>query len=164
MRSGSIIIADANGIEQEMSLSRGQLRVGSAPDNDLVIAGPDIAPYHALISYDDRERLVVAITDENIIGQGGMRLTFNLAQAARRRDLAWIGDYVLSYQPPRSDSRTQPLSPVATPMVAPAERQSADDIDLLHALLDQTAGAAYMSATPDAITVEMPLLALTVSA
>jgi hypothetical protein len=100
MYSGSILVTHPNGRQQEIPLNTGQLRIGSAPDNDLVIGGPDIAAHHATITCDERGRLIVAIGGENIAGQGGMRLTFNLPQISHQRALAWISDYVVSYQPP----------------------------------------------------------------
>ena len=92
MLTGSILISHPDGREQEIPFC-GSLRIGSAPDNDLIIAGPDIAPHHATITCDDRGRLIVEIGGENIAGQGGMRLTFDPPQVAKKRTLAWIGDY-----------------------------------------------------------------------
>jgi hypothetical protein len=99
MGSGSILVTDPDNVQQEFPFHSGRLRIGSAPDNDLIIAGPDIAPHHATITCDERGRLIVEVAAENIAGQGGMRLTFNLPQLAKPRALAWIGDYVVSYWP-----------------------------------------------------------------
>jgi FHA domain-containing protein len=166
MRTGSILITDSNGLAQEMSLGRDHIRIGSAPDNDIVVAGAEIALHHATVTWDERGRLVVEIGAENLVGQGGMRLTFNLGQVSQRRDLAWIGDYVLSYEPAGWESRTQPLDVAdlpagvaLAPEAAPAARSSADETALLAALLGQRPiGPAE---TPhDAPTLAMPLLAL----
>jgi pSer/pThr/pTyr-binding forkhead associated (FHA) protein len=99
MGSGSILVTHPDNIQQAIPLRSGRLRVGSAPDNDLIIAGPDIAPHHATITRDERGHLIVEVAGEDIAGQGGMRLTFNLPQLAKPRALAWIGDYVVSYRP-----------------------------------------------------------------
>jgi hypothetical protein len=99
MWPGSIFVTHPDKVQQEFRFSGGRLRIGSAPDNDLIIAGPDIAPHHATITCDTRGRLIVEVAAENIAGQGGMRLTFNLPQLAKPRALAWIGDYVVSYRP-----------------------------------------------------------------
>ena len=97
------------GLEQELELNEGMVSVGSAPGCDVVLAGAEIAPHHATIACDERGRLVIEIRGENVAGQGGMRLTFNLGQVTRRRELAWFGAYVLCYQPATWDRQTQPL-------------------------------------------------------
>jgi hypothetical protein len=168
MRAGSIIITGGQGATRELSLNGGCLRIGSAPDNDLVVAGPDIAPHHATVICDDRGRLIVEISAENLVGQGGMRLTFNLAHANRRRDLAWIGDYIISYQPPRWSHLTQPLSladlpgdTAALPDTAPVACPSADDTTLLHTLLKQSlAWQPRDEASHEAATMSLPLMLL----
>src|SRR5215467_8825011 len=115
MRSGSIRIAHPDGYKQDLPLDGGALRLGSAPDNDVIITGPGIAPHHAIIGCDASGRLVLEVRGENVAGQGGMRLTFNLNQIARRRDLAWLGDYVVSYYPATWERQTQPLRSVELP-------------------------------------------------
>jgi hypothetical protein len=162
MRAGTIIVTHPNGFERELALGAGALRVGSAPGCDLVLAGIGIAPHHATIACDEQGRLVIEICGENILGQGGMRLTFNLSQIARRRDLAWFGDYVVSYQPATWQRQTQPLSPADLPLEeravgqAPATQRSADETSLLRALLGQgLAGSSH-----EAATLAMPLMAL----
>jgi hypothetical protein len=162
MRSGSIVITHPNGLEQELPLGEDSLRMGSAPDCDLVLAGAEIVPHHATITYDERGRLVVEICGDNIVGQGGMRLTFNLSQIARRRDLVWFGDYVVSYCPATWDRRTQPLCqadlPAGERTLGTAAQRLADETVLLCALLGQSpAGQSHAAAT-----LEMPLLALAV--
>jgi hypothetical protein len=169
MRTGSIVITSPEGDKQEMPLSSGRLRIGSAADNDLVATGREIMPYHATIICDERGRLVVEIGAENLAGQGGMRLTFNLAHASRRRELAWIGDYVVSYQPPRWSRSTQPLSmaddTAALPQAAPAACSSSDDTTLLQALLKQSlAWQPADTASHDAATLAMPLMLLSAAA
>jgi hypothetical protein len=162
MLSGSIVITHPNGFEQELLLGPGSLRVGSAPDCDLVLAGADIAPHHATIACDERDRLVVEICGENMLGQGGMRLTFNLAQITRRRDLAWFGDYVVSYQPASWDHQTQPLRQADVPVseravgATPTAQRCCDETSLLHTLL----GQSFVQCSYAATTQAMPLMAL----
>ncbi len=99
MWPGSIFVTHPDNVQQALPLRSGRLRIGSAPDNDLIMAGPDIAPHHATLTCDERGQLIVEVAAEEIAGQGGMRLTCNLPQLAKPRALAWIGDYVLSYWP-----------------------------------------------------------------
>jgi len=169
MRSGTIIVTDANGVERERALRSGSVRIGSAPDNDMVVSGPDIAPYHALITCNAAGLLVIEIGVPCYAGQGGMRLTFNLEHVTSRRDLAWIGSLVVSYQPAAWECRTQPISLAdlagamsGAQQAQPAARQSADETALLQALLNHGAvrQPADAGAPPDAPTIGMPLLAL----
>ena len=99
MWPGSIFVTHPDNVQQAIPFRSGRLRIGSAADNDLIMAGPDIAPHHATITRDERGQLIVEVAAEDIAGQGGMRLTFNLPQLAKPRVLAWIGDYVVSYWP-----------------------------------------------------------------
>jgi hypothetical protein len=160
MQAGSIVITHPNGSQQQLELSEGAVSVGSAPDCDLILTGAEIAPHHALLAYDERGRLVVEIRGENIVGQGGMRLTFNLSQIARPRELAWFGDYVLSYQPATWERQTQPLRladlPAGDRAQSTAVRRLADETMLLHTLL----GHSPSNHSHEAATLAMPLMAL----
>jgi hypothetical protein len=160
MHAGSIVITHPNGSEQPLELNEGTIYVGSASDCDLVLAGSDIAPHHATLTYDERGRLVVEICGENIVGQGGMRLTFNLSRITRRRELAWFGDYVLSYQPATWERHTQPLRladlPAGERALNTVARHLADETMLLSTLLAH--GPADHS--HEAATLAMPLIAL----
>src|SRR5262249_27309879 len=69
MGSGSILVTHPHNIQQAISFRSGRLRVGSAPDNDVIIAGPEIAPHHATITRDERGHLIVEVAAENIAGQ-----------------------------------------------------------------------------------------------
>ena len=164
MLTGSILISHPDGREHEIPLCGSNLRIGSAPDNDLIIAGPDIAPHHATITCDDRGRLIVEIGGENITGQGGMRLTFNPPQVAKKRTLAWIGNYVVSYQPATWERLTQPLSlndlpqnrDIRAPGATPAPNGSADETDLLRALLNENLPSSGVQ--HEAVTLGMPVM------
>ena len=172
MHVGSIAITAPTGAVQEIPLHAARLCIGSAPDNDVVLTGPDIAAQHAVILCEPNGRLVLEIGAENIMGQGGMRLSFQLAQMTRQRDLAWIGEYVISYLPPRWNCRTQPIDRSGLPeavmgqtKTAPTPCHSADDTLLLQALLRQTflwqpAGEAEHEAATQA----MPMMFLSAAA
>lgn len=162
MLSGSIVITHPNGFEHKLPLGQASLRIGSAPDCDVVLSGPDIAPYHVTLTCDDRDHLVVEISGENIVGQGGMRLTFNLAQITRRRDLAWLGDYIIRYQPASWERQTQPLRQADLPLstravgATPSVQRCDDETSLLHTLL----GQGFTQRSHEATTLAMPLMAL----
>ncbi len=109
MTFGNILVTGPNGFEQVIPLGGTQLWIGSARNNDVVIrwawrtaprdrklrpAGPAAA----------RDRCRGCDQSD-----GGSIYTFDLAKLDRRRELTWIGDYVLSYQPATWDSPTQPL-------------------------------------------------------
>jgi len=166
MLTGSILISHPDGREQEIPFCGRNLRIGSAPDNDLIIVGQGIAPHHATITCDERGRLIVEIGGENITGQGGMRLTFNLPQVAKKRTLAWIGDYVVSYQPATWEQLTQPLSlddlpqnrGVCAPEAIPTPNRVADETDLLRALLNENVPSSGVQ--HEAVTLGMPVMIL----
>lgn len=164
MTLGSICVTGPSGLEQEIPFTGDMLRIGSAPGNDLVIGGAGIAPQHATLSCDAQGRLLVEIEGENVAGQGGMRLTINLSQVVRRRALAWIGEYILSYQPATWDSPTQPLRradlPVDAQDDAPAAHHSADETALLQTLLSRDLAQQPMLQPHEAATLAMPLIAL----
>src|SRR5262245_1418983 len=160
MRAGTIIVTHPNGFDQELALGEATLHMGSAPDCDLVLAGNGIAPHHATIACDEQDRLVIEICGENIVGQGGMRLTFNLSQITRCRELAWLGGYVLSYQPATWVRQTQPLSLADVPprdrALGAAVRRLADETMLLSTLL----GYSAADHPYEAATLAMPRMAL----
>ncbi|MFL5806863.1 MAG: FHA domain-containing protein [Roseiflexaceae bacterium] len=164
MTLGSILVTGPDGLEQEIPLGGTQLWIGSAPNNDLVIDRPSIAPHHAMLSCDPHGRLLVAIDSEHVAEQGGMHLTFNLAQVAQPRELARLGDYVLSYQPATWDRQTQPLRLADLPADAhdgaPAPHHSADETALLQTLLSQDLAQQPMYQSHEAVTLAMPLIAL----
>src|SRR4051794_19835362 len=58
---GQMLITHPNGCQQALPFRAGTLRLGSAPDNDLVIVGPGIAPYHATIRRAEHGDVLIAI-------------------------------------------------------------------------------------------------------
>jgi hypothetical protein len=160
MHAGIIVITHPNGLEQQLELNEGIACIGSAPDCDVILCGAEIAPHHATIACDERDRLVVEIRGEDIAGQGGIRLTFNLSQVTRRRELAWFGDYVLSYQPATWERPTQPLRladlPASERPLSAVVRRLANETMLLSALLGQSPA----DNSHDAPTLALPLMTL----
>jgi hypothetical protein len=49
MNEATVVITCPDGHQRRLAMRVGGLRVGRAPDNDLVIAAPGVAPYHAVI-------------------------------------------------------------------------------------------------------------------
>ena len=164
MHVGTIVITSADGAEQEIPLEQGRISLGSAAGNDIVLSGSDIAPRHASIRYETGGYLVIEIGSETLLGQGGMCLTFNVAQMTRRRDLAWLGSTIISYEPDSYSCQTRPMSVEAVsavkPATAPAPCHNADETSLLHMLLNQHFNRQPAVSAPDAATLEMPMLAL----
>jgi hypothetical protein len=164
MTFGSILVTGPDGLNQEIPLGGTQLWIGSAPNNDLVIDGAGIAPYHAMLSCDPHGQLLVVIDSQYVAEQCGSQLTFNLAQAAQPRELARLGDYVLSYQPATWDRQTQPLRLADLPADAhdgaPASHRSADETALLQTLLSQELAQQPLYQSHEAVTLAMPLIAL----
>jgi FHA domain-containing protein len=164
MTFGSILVTGPNGLQQEIPLGGTQLWIGSAPNNDLVLHGPNIAPHHAMLSCDPQGQLLVAIDSEHVADQCGMHLAFNLAQVAQPRELARLGDYVLTYEPATWDRLTQPLRLADLPADAhdgaPAPHHSADETALLQTLLSQDLAQQPMYQSHEAVTLAMPLIAL----
>ena len=150
-----ILVIHPSGLEQAISLPAGIVRVGSAPDNDLVLTGPSIAPHHAIIRCDEEGDLLISV------GGGDARsaaaaLEVELPRAFATAMLARIGDYVLRYQPAARPSRNQ--SQTDQWMCAPADEQTT----LLGNLLDQRIvwleDATEQAKPHEAITVEMQVL------
>jgi hypothetical protein len=128
----------------------------------VILSGADIAPHHATLACDERGRLVVEICGENMLGQGGIRLTINLSKITRRRDLARFGDYVVTYVPAAWELLTQPLHLADLPAseqavgAPPTAQPSIDETSLLRTLL----GQSLADGSPEAVTLAMPLMAL----
>lgn len=164
MTFGNILVTGPNGFEQVIPLGGTQLWIGSARNNDVVIRGRGVAPHHAIVNCDPQGQLLLAIDAEDVTKNGGSVSTFDLALLDRRRELAWIGDYVLSYQPATWDSPTQPLRladlPADSNDGAPASQDSADETALLQTLLSQDLAQQPTPQSHEAVTMLMPLIAL----
>lgn len=59
--SGHLLITDPSGRQEAIPLQFAHTRIGSAADNDLVLVGSGIAPYHASVRCTEFGDLVVAI-------------------------------------------------------------------------------------------------------
>src|SRR5262245_38702701 len=126
MGFGSISVAYPDGRQKEMRLSAAGLRIGSAPDNDLVVAGRGVAPHHAVIDCGEG---FCAITD---VGSSagtlvdGVRLLINLSQELDPGAGIQIGDIVLYYlavesAPEAPSFAAQPAARVPTTPLRPSD-------------------------------------------
>src|SRR5689334_14289363 len=61
MTMGSISIIQPDGRQRELPLNGSRLHIGSALDNDLVITGLGVAPYHAVITCDEEGCQIVDV-------------------------------------------------------------------------------------------------------
>jgi hypothetical protein len=147
MTRGYILISHSDGRQQAIPMRAGLLRIGSAPDNDLVLAG--IAPRHATIRCDDQGDLLITIGGSDA-RSGAAAMEIELPRAFATAMKVRIGGYALRYQPAAQSSHYQPHT---------AELPD-DAATLLHALLDQRiVWADEQPAEPhEAITIEMQAL------
>jgi FHA domain-containing protein len=151
MNFGYIFISHPDGRQQAIPLRAGVLQIGSAPDNDLVLAGAGIAPRHATIRCDDEGDLLITVGGRDTRSSAAA-MEIELPRAFATAMLARIGGYALRYQPAVRPSYTQ----------LQADAPPDDQATLLHALLDQRivwADAQQGQAEPhEAITIEMQAL------
>src|SRR5687768_12651377 len=96
MTPGYIFISHPDGRQQAIPMRRGLLRIGSAPDNDLVLAG--IAAHHATIRCDDEGDLLITIGGCDTRSSTAT-IEIELPRAFATAMLARIGGYALRYQP-----------------------------------------------------------------
>ncbi|PWK89871.1 FHA domain-containing protein [Fulvimonas soli] len=79
-------IAFPNSTRKDFAWEQARLRIGSAPDNDLVLAAPQVAPHHLRIEQDRRGWVL------QVLPEGG-RVYVN-ARPVRERALLRAGDIV----------------------------------------------------------------------
>ncbi len=151
MTPGYILILHPDGRQQAIPLRAGILRIGSAPDNDLVLTGVGIAPRHAIIRCDDEGDLLITIGGRDTRSSAAA-VEIELPRAFATAMLARIGGYALRYQPAARLSYTQ----------SSADALPDDGATLLHALLDQRIVWADAPPGPaeshEAVTIEMHAL------
>lgn len=151
MNSGYIFISHPDGRQQAIPLRAGMLRIGSAPDNDLVLAGAGIAARHATIRCDDEGDLLITVGGRDTRSSAAA-MEIELPRAFATAMLARIGGYALRYQPAVRPSYNQ----------LQADAPPDDEATLLHALLDQRivwADPQQGQTEPhEAITIEMQAL------
>jgi hypothetical protein len=141
------LISHSDGRRQAIPLRGGVLRIGSAPDNDLVLAGAGVAPRHATIRCDDEGDLLISIVGRDPHGSAAMEI--ELPRAFATAMLARIGGYALRYQPAARPSYNQAYAD------APPDQEAR----LLDALIERRIIWAETQAEPhDAITIEMQAL------
>jgi pSer/pThr/pTyr-binding forkhead associated (FHA) protein len=56
MHTATVLITCPDGLQRRMPVGAGGLRIGRAPDNDLVIVAAGVAPYHAIIRLTSQDR------------------------------------------------------------------------------------------------------------
>jgi hypothetical protein len=132
MTFGYVLITHPDGRQQAIALRAGILRIGSAPDNDLVLAGPGIAPRHATIRCDDEGDLLITIGERDARTRAAA-VEIELPRAFATAMLTRMGGYALRYQPA---ARPNPCRPQAEHWLRSADAPVADDT-LLDDLLDQ---------------------------
>jgi hypothetical protein len=151
MTPGYILISHPDGRQQAIPLRAGMLRIGSAPDSDLVLAGVGIAARHATIRCDGEGDLLITIGGRDP-RSGVAAMEIELPRAFATAMLVRIGGYTLRYQPAARPSYHQSY----------ADAPPDDSATLLHALLDQRiiwVDAQQRQAEPhEAITIEMQAL------
>ena len=150
MTPGYILISHPDGRQQAIPLRAGLLRIGSAPDNDLVLTGAGIAPRHATIRCDDEGDLLITVGGCDA-RSSTVAMEIELPRAFATAMLARIGGYALRYQPAARPSYNQ--SHADAPL---------DEATLLHALIEQRiVWADTQPSQPEpheAITIEMQAL------
>ncbi len=75
-----------NGEHAALRFSGGELRIGSAPDNEVVLASPGVEPHHAVLTVDARGPILWLLSD-----QAG---AFVNARPVRERALLRLGDRI----------------------------------------------------------------------
>jgi hypothetical protein len=150
MTQGYILIAHPDGRQQAIALRAGTLRIGSAPDNDLVLGGAGIAARHATIRCDGEGDLLISIGGRDSRSAAAMEI--ELPRAFATAMLVRIGGYALRYQPATRPSYS------SLQAAAPLD----DESTFLHALLDQRIVWAdpqlRQAEAHEAITIEMQAL------
>lgn len=96
MVSGSLIVIYPDGHKQLFPLGIRGIRIGGAHDNDIVISGPGVLPYHAMISCERHDMLVIYISSAALPHR--TRTAASLPQALRPGAIVPIGQYMLTYQ------------------------------------------------------------------
>jgi len=150
MMPGYILVSHPDGRQQAIPLRTGLLRIGSAPENDLVLAGAGVAARHAIIRYDDQGDLLLTIGGCDPRGVAAMEI--ELPRAFATALLMRIGGYALRYQP----------APQPSYRVSYAAEPPDDAATLLDALLDQrivwAEAQSEHAEAHEAITIEMQAL------
>lgn len=157
MRTGQLLATDPNGRRQTISVGSEIVRIGSAPDNDLVLNGPSVQPYHAALLFEPSGEFLIRLTlYAGKTADGGIEL--ELPRSFAPALLTRVGGWVLTYKP-ASERSTRPIAS-DMPAEAPRFHAAGEAPDLLHALLQQDgAGARPAGYDPhDAVTMEMPML------
>lgn len=138
---GTLIVTFPDGPTQLVSLDIKGVRIGSAPDNDLVIRGPGVLPYHAMISCERHDMPVMYLSSAALPHR--TRTAASLPQALCSGAIVPIGQYRVTYQ---AGSQS------ANGAVAHAQRQPDVEFDLRWPPLNL--GAVKMAPPPPTMAPE----------
>lgn len=97
---------------------RGSTNIGSNPENDIVLDGPRVAPFHAVLIHGERPYRIMLLSPEDEMVVEGQRLSPNVPQELENWSAAEIDGYVLILHE----------SEVAVPAVMP-EPPLPEDVD-----------------------------------
>ena len=159
MPAGMLLVTSADGRRRRLPIGGADVRIGSAPDNDLVLDGPGVALYHAAIRCEATGEFLIRLT--LYAGDAtGTSVAIDLPRAFAPALLARIGAWVLSYKP-ESQRATRPIGS-ADSGEGLRDRAVGEAPDLLNALLrqEQAGPPSGDGCDPEAVTMEMPALAM----
>jgi phage tail-like protein len=100
MEYGTLAYARRGGIVQRFPLRAGTIAIGSAPDNDLVLEGDDIAPYHLRIICDEGGAWAIDLGGNVGTFLNMVRLPANARRGLRDGDILRVGGYFLRFTQP----------------------------------------------------------------
>jgi hypothetical protein len=92
MPGATVLITYPDGLQRAMAVDSRGLRVGRAPDNDLVLAVPGVAPYHAVIRCVGQGRTRVGAGQA---GQAGGPLLIEVPAGGEAGAAVRIGGYTI---------------------------------------------------------------------
>jgi hypothetical protein len=177
MAIGTISAVSSDGRRKVTQLDAARLRIGTALDNDLVIDGPGVAVYHAVIECDDQVCRVTDIGSSDGTRIDGMPMLRHTAEELEPGSVIQIGEWKLDYstangadhsaapgprvtQPLRLtndefllEALFQPLKPAPVAPPPPTNGHSATD-DLLASLLAQNGPRRAAAPTSPAAAID----------
>src|SRR5262245_4944965 len=96
---GTITITQPDGRQRELPLNGARLHIGSALDNDLVITGLGVAPYHAVIMCDMSACQVVDVGSAGGTLLDDQPMLLNTPHDLEPGMAIRIGGWTLTYHP-----------------------------------------------------------------
>jgi hypothetical protein len=147
--SGHLLITHPSGWQEAIPVQGAHMRIGSAPDNDVVLLEPTIAPQYISIRCNERGDLMITIAGVEI----------ELPRASANAVNVRIGGYVLHYAAAQVVDHSSDY--VMRQAAAPAQYARTDEAALLSALLARDEWVAHeprLLDSHEAATIEMPAL------